>query len=78
MHVDQIIPAYEARASYLKNAVGMALLNTEFSKKEDRLQETAKYYISCGRIQDYCEIHFELKNFAKALAFAPAVSIEYW
>ena len=78
IHVDQLIPAHLARASFLKNAVGMALLNSQFSKKEERLQEAAKYYISCGKIREYCEIHFELKNYAKALAFAPAVSIEYW
>ena len=78
IHVDQIIPAYVERAASLKNAVGMALLNSQFFKREDRLQEAAKYYLSCGRIKEYCEIHFELRNYAKALAFAPAVSIEYW
>ena len=56
----------------------MQLLNTQFAKKEDRLEEVAKYFLSCGKIKEYCEVHFELGNYAKAMAFAPAVSIEYW
>jgi len=28
--------------------------------------------------KDYCEVQFELGNHAKAMAFAPAVSIDYW
>ncbi len=62
----------------MRNAVGMQLLNTQFSKREDRLEEAAKLHLSCGDIKQYCEIHFELKNYAKAMAFAPAVSIDYW
>lgn len=56
----------------------MQLINTPFSKREERLEEAAKLYLSCGDVKQYCEIHFELGNFAKAMAFAPAVSIEYW
>jgi hypothetical protein len=54
------------------------MLNTMYSKKEDRLAETAKQYIRCGKFREYCEVQFELKNYSKAMAFAPAVSIEYW
>lgn len=77
-HSNQLIPNQLQRAAFLRNAVGMQLLNTPFSKREDRLEEAAKLYLSCGEIRQYCEIHFELKNYAKAMAFAPAVSIEYW
>jgi len=56
----------------------MAMLNTMYSKKEDRLAETAKQLIRCGKFREYCEVQFELKNYSKAMAFAPAVSIEYW
>jgi len=27
---------------------------------------------------DFCEVQCELGNWKKAMAFAPAVSIEYW
>jgi hypothetical protein len=56
----------------------MQLLNTQWAKKEDRLEEVAKISLSCGNIREFCEIHFELGNYAKAMAFAPGVSIEYW
>ena len=56
----------------------MQLLNTQFAKKEDRLKEAARLYMKLGRIRDFCEIQFEMKNYKKALAFAPGVCIEYW
>lgn len=78
MHADQLIPAYLARATHLENSTGMQLLNTPFSKKEDKFNEIAQTFLSCGKIREFCEIQFELGNHAKAMAFAPGVSIEYW
>ena len=51
---------------------------TVFAKKEDRLKEAASTYLKCGRFKDFCEVQCELGNWKKAMAFAPAVSIEYW
>lgn len=31
-----------------------------------------------GKTKEFCEIQFQLKNYKKALAFAPGVSVEYW
>jgi len=54
------------------------MINTAYAKKEDRLKEAAKEFLRVGDFKQFCEIQFELRNFKKALAFAPAVSIEYW
>ena len=54
------------------------MINTQFAKKEDRLQESARKYLQTGQFKEYCEIMFKLGNYKKALAFAPSVSIEYW
>ena len=56
----------------------MAMVNTAYARKEDRLQESAKNYLHTGQFREYCEIQFQLGNYKKALAFAPSVSIEYW
>lgn len=47
-------------------------------KKEDRLKEAANIYLKLGKTKEFCEIQMQLKNYKKALAFAPGVSIEYW
>ena len=47
-------------------------------KKEVRLKEAAQIYLKLGNIKEFCEIQFQLKNYKKALAFAPGVSIDYW
>lgn len=54
------------------------MYNTQFAKKEDRLQEAAKLYLRAGNFREYCETLIELGDFTKAMAFAPAVGIEYW
>lgn len=56
----------------------MQLYNTQFAKKEDRLEEAARLYLRSGNFKEYCEILFELGQYDKALSFAPAVGIEYW
>ena len=62
----------------LKSATGMQLYNTQYAKKEDRLQEAAKRFLRVGDFRNYCEAMFELGEYQKAIGFAPAVSIEYW
>jgi hypothetical protein len=47
-------------------------------KKEDRLKEAAQTYLKLGKTREFCEIQMQLKNYKKAMAFAPGVSIEYW
>ena len=54
------------------------MLNTQFSKKEDRLNEAAKLFLRCGMIKEYCETMFMIGNYERALCFAPSISIEYW
>ena len=56
----------------------MQMINTQYAKKEDRLQEAAKNHLRVGNFREFCEIQFELGNYKKAMAFAPSVSIEYW
>jgi hypothetical protein len=38
----------------------MQMINTQFAKKEDRLQEAARLYLRIGNFRDYCETLFEL------------------
>jgi len=78
LHCAQIGLAVMSQAHKLRRAHGMQLYNTQFAKKEDRLQEAAKLYLRAGNFRDYCETLIELGDFKKALAFAPAVGIEYW
>ena len=68
----------DRKAVKLQNATGMAMANTAYAKKEDRLQEAANNFLQTGQFRQYCEIQFQLGNYKKAMAFAPAVSIEYW
>ena len=42
------------------------------------MQEAARLYLRAGNFRDYCETLFELGHYQKAIAFAPAVGIEYW
>lgn len=56
----------------------MQMFHTLLAKKEDRLQEAARLHLRSGNFKEYCETLFELGQYQKALAFAPAVNIEYW
>jgi hypothetical protein len=78
LHCAQLGLVMKAQANHYHQSHGMQLLNTQFSKKEDRLQEAAKLYMRSGNFKGFCEVQFELGNYKKALAFAPQVSIEYW
>lgn len=70
--------AQQKKAESLCSAGTTGLQNLGGMKKEDRLKEAAQTYMKLGKIREFCEIHMQLKNYKKALAFAPGVSIEYW
>jgi hypothetical protein len=78
LHSAQIAQSVMATATKLRHAHGMQMFNTQFAKKEDRLQEAAKLYLRAGNFREYCETLVELGDYKKAMAFAPAVGIEYW
>ncbi|CDW86163.1 wd repeat-containing protein 17 [Stylonychia lemnae] len=78
LHCAQLAQAMKEKADKLRKATGMSMYNTQYSKKEDRLQEAAKIYLRTGQFREYCETLFDLEEYDKALNFAPAVSIEYW
>jgi hypothetical protein len=77
-HCSQIGTMMHEKASGLRQANGMQMINTPYAKKEDRLEEAARLYLRAGNFRDYCETLFELGQYSKAIAFAPAVGIEYW
>lgn len=39
------------------------------------LKELAEDYLSLGMIDKFCDINFEIKNYEKALIFAPGAGI---
>ena len=78
IHVTDIVSAQESRAHQLLTAQPMSMLGTSLSKKEDRLIESAKIFLKLGNFREFCEIQMKLSNYEKALAYAPAVSMEYW
>ena len=48
------------------------------NKKADRMLEAGKLYLKIGNYEQYCESLISIGNWERALAFAPAVSMEYW
>jgi len=78
IHVAELAEVAAKKAVMLQNATGMAMANTAYAKKEDRLHEAAKNFLMTGQFRQYCEIQFQLGNYKKAMAFAPSVSVEYW
>lgn len=42
------------------------------------METLAKNYLKMGKFKKYCEILVRSGKWEKALAFAPAVSYEYW
>ena len=56
----QIAKVFHEKALKLKQASGMQMYNTQFAKKEDRLQEAAKLFLRSGRFKEYCETLMEL------------------
>jgi hypothetical protein len=55
------------------------LLNKTKSKiMLSRIQEAANIRLRLGDIKQFCELSIDLGRWEKAIAVAPAVSIEYW
>ena len=48
IHVAQLAEVAAKKAVKLQNATGMALANTVYAKKEDRLQEAANNFLQTG------------------------------
>jgi len=48
------------------------------SKKSDTIMDAANMYLKLGEFELYCEALIKLGKWEKALAFAPAVSYDYW
>lgn len=63
MHCALIGLAIREKATSLRRAHGMQMINTQYAKKEDRLQEAARLYLRIGNFRDYCETLFELGQF---------------
>ena len=49
-----------------------------FKKMSDKILESAKIYLKLGEFEYYCEALVKVDKWERALAFAPAVSYEYW
>ena len=45
---------------------------------DERLREAAEIYLRVGNLQRYCDVLAELREWDKALAVAPGVSMQYW
>jgi len=56
----------------------MKMLGTAMSKKEDRMQESAKLMLKAGNFQEYCNIMMSLDRYEEAIAVAPKVSLRFW
>lgn len=56
IHMYDLPAATLKQAELLRSATGMQMLNTQFAKKEDRLKEAARLFMTLGRIRDFCEI----------------------
>ena len=56
VHTALLADVARARANQLRAATGMQMVNTQYAKKEDRLQEAAKNYLRVGNFREYCEI----------------------
>jgi len=44
--------------------------------KSQNLKLIADEFLTIGQVERFCEINFEVKNYEKALIFAPSVGIE--
>ena len=56
VHTALLADVTRARANQLRNATGMQMINTQYAKKEDRLQEAAKNHLRVGNFREFCEI----------------------
>ena len=46
--------------------------------RDDQLREAAEIYLRSGNLQRHCDLMAELKEWDRALALAPGVSMSYW
>lgn len=57
----------------LKPALGVTA-----GKLEDRIKSAAELMLHAGNFEDYCEMMIQINNWDRAVAVAPAVSLDYW
>ena len=65
--------AKEIESARYKNKGANAILRVA-----EQLKEAAKLYLKIGKVKSYCEIMCEVGEWDKAIALAPAVSMDYW
>lgn len=77
LHISDISSAVDSHAKELTKSKSLKIKG-QFGKKEDRKRKGAELYLKLGNYKEFWEVMMELGEFDRALAFAPAVSMEYW
>lgn len=77
LHISDISQAVESHALELTRSKSLKIKGN-FGKKEDRKRKGAELFLKLGNYKEFCEIMIELGEFDRALAYAPAVSMDYW
>jgi hypothetical protein len=68
----------ESKAKELESVKTKKTSGIAASKKNEKLMESGLIYLKLGKIRQYCDTMIEIGQWERALAVAPAVSIEYW
>ena len=77
LHISDISSAVESHAKELTKSKSLKITG-QFGKKEDRKRKGAELYLKLGKYKEFWEVMIDLGEFDRALAFAPAVSMEFW
>jgi len=77
LHISDISSAVESHAIELTKSKSLKIRGN-FGKKEDRKRKGAELFLKLGNYKEFCEIMIQLGEFDRALAYAPAVSMDYW
>ena len=78
-HAQEILTFLNSRAVTLEATVTSA--QRQFlgaGKKEEVLNQAAHLHLQLGNVERYCELKKELGEWERAIAMAPAVSLEFW
>jgi len=63
LNLTRVVQGHYAKIQKLETASPFAFLGTSLAKKEDRLAECAKMYLSLGNFKAYCETMISLSIF---------------
>jgi WD repeat-containing protein 17 len=77
LHISDISSAVESHAIELTRSKSLKIRGN-FGKKEDRKRKGAELFLKLGNNKEFWEIMMQLGEFDRALAYAPAVSLDYW